>query len=476
VADTRTVSGTILHPVSGDPWASGSVIFTLRQLFVASDATHPPEEVSVTADVNGDFSVTLAVPDSGVAAYQVQLPDGAKHYFYLEAGTPVTLETLLAASISTGDPDDLQLIVDTHAADAGDPHPGYVLESSLATKGDLLAGGATGAAILPIGANYRILVADAAEDKGMRWSVAPDSAALVGAAMESLLKGTLLTKKANQTVTTGGPHFDATVASVGKTLVIPPGEGTFTTGGAYVTDLGWFKTVSAVYNLTDDAARTTNLYSSFAVGTQTVTLTTGTDSSKEYEVQGIYQPYQGILDGTESLEIAYVSPSIIVTSSGTGTPGAGTVATVYIPISPKFPMGAGYADVSLLQGDVGFAGIGNYSASSALRQSPVMSFQETLIRPYEGAVVVVSSAAVRGFVRADVGGVRMLAAGMNLNGSVPHAAYLPMVVRVIDPGSNALLTTRELLLFILGQTITNNSCVAYNANDAYKFTADGLVN
>lgn len=60
-------------------------------------------------------------------------------------------------------------VVSTHEA-ASDPHTGYVLESLLDAKGDLIAGSADNTpAKVTVGANDTILMADSAQTAGLKW-------------------------------------------------------------------------------------------------------------------------------------------------------------------------------------------------------------------------------------------------------------------------------------------------------------------
>jgi hypothetical protein len=79
-------------------------------------------------------------------------------------------------------------VVTTHEA-AGDPHPGYVLESLADAKGDIIAATAADTLTrLAVGSNDQVLTADSAQATGLKWAgVAPTSADyLVGTAQSGL--------------------------------------------------------------------------------------------------------------------------------------------------------------------------------------------------------------------------------------------------------------------------------------------------
>ena len=95
---TRTVTGHLLHPVTGLDWADATLYFRLRARFATNDFTLPPERTEVLTSASGTFSVNLMVPDSGASAvYGLLLPGNLDHEytFYLPTGTAITLQELI---------------------------------------------------------------------------------------------------------------------------------------------------------------------------------------------------------------------------------------------------------------------------------------------------------------------------------------------------------------------------------------------
>jgi hypothetical protein len=289
----------------------------------------------------------------------------------------------------------------------------------------------------------------------------------------------------------------ATGSTAAPTLLIPRHYGSFSTGGAYVTDAGWFKTVSAVYNLTDDAVRATNLLghtaftnatalpegevaSAFSVGGQTIYLTTGTGGAKTYEIQGTYIPYQGVLDGSETMELVWVSPNIYTTTSGTSAAPAGaTLASRYIPISAKLPCTNAYDENNMTRATVDFAGITEYGGSTAFRASPYNSWYHSSGyqgRPYAGLSGLTLGAASnrRGRVSLLSGTEAMTPASYSLTGAVHHGSYFPCLAKVTSAGTNTNVSVNELLLLIMASTQTAATCDPSSAVDAFKLTSAGI--
>jgi hypothetical protein len=117
---TRTVIGTLYHPIGGAVWVGADLAFTLLTPFGAGSSSYPGETTTVVTDGSGVFSTALAVPDTDAARYRVAISDtGVRETafeFSLATGATVDLATLLAASMATADPNSLQALIDTHAA------------------------------------------------------------------------------------------------------------------------------------------------------------------------------------------------------------------------------------------------------------------------------------------------------------------------------------------------------------------------
>jgi hypothetical protein len=106
---TRTVTGTI-YDQDGSA-ATGSVAFRLLESFETSTGVFYAGEHTETL-VAGAFSISLGVPDTGTAHYQVTLPGNEWHDFYIAAGAATDLQTILTISGSAVAQDDLQTLMD----------------------------------------------------------------------------------------------------------------------------------------------------------------------------------------------------------------------------------------------------------------------------------------------------------------------------------------------------------------------------
>jgi hypothetical protein len=186
--------------------AAGTVIRS-DSTIAAFDATAPTTQAFGDSAATGSAAVAArrdhkhAMPSEraaastapaaiGTAAVGVGTTDArADHVHATGAGTPSTQAFGDSAATGTGpaaamtdhkhampaDP------VTAHAA-AADPHTGYVLESLLDAKGDLIAASADNTPIkLTVGADDTILMADAAAASGLKW-VASASPSAVGTA------------------------------------------------------------------------------------------------------------------------------------------------------------------------------------------------------------------------------------------------------------------------------------------------------
>src|SRR5262245_1942362 len=155
----------------------------------------------------------------------------------------------------------------THAA-AADPHPGYVLESLLGAKGDLLAASAADTpGRLAVGTNGQVLTADSAQTLGVAWAT-PASG---GLADPTTTKGDLLVRS--------GAVADLIPAATGLTQYTGDlnsytiGHEFSTTAAVPVESLSWYRSG------TGDTAPTALTIWDTTTSSAVVTITTGiTDS------------------------------------------------------------------------------------------------------------------------------------------------------------------------------------------------------
>lgn len=161
---TRTITDTLRYLV--DPWASQSVVFTLLSPIASVDGLYLPRSLTATTDVTGAFSIALPVPDDAdeAGAYTCLLPNGLTIPFPLSAGVgSVRLGSLFVEAISTASPNDLQVLIDNHAAvKASTTVLGHVTVDGTtitATNGVLSAAGGGGGA--PTNATYVTLSTNA---------------------------------------------------------------------------------------------------------------------------------------------------------------------------------------------------------------------------------------------------------------------------------------------------------------------------
>jgi hypothetical protein len=294
------------------------------------------------------------------------------------------------------------------------------------------------------------------------------------------------------------PAGSARYVKVTSALNIPRHYGTFTgtpaSGGTYVTDAGWWNTVAAVYNITDDASKTTNLWSGngfdqdedltggfsailngYAVGTQNAYLNTGVGSAKTYEVQGTYVPYQGILNGSETLELVWLDPSMWVLTSGTGVPGAGTIYGDYVPVSVKLPLTNGIDEVLFVRGALAGTGMANPQSSSALVNIALFGFNSATTVPFIGGSVTVGSASdKRGFQKFTMQSTTLTLFGGACT-SVGGGSFAIGLAKVTSPGTNTSLSVGELVLVAIGRhSATMSSLRADISVDAFKLSSNGV--
>jgi hypothetical protein len=103
MATTRTVTGTVLKP-DGTVYTNWAVKFTLLAEIISDGDLIPRNTVEITTDSNGDFSTTLAVPDSGTAYYRLGFQTGYSYDFNLASGSSIGLNEIISIPIVAVDP------------------------------------------------------------------------------------------------------------------------------------------------------------------------------------------------------------------------------------------------------------------------------------------------------------------------------------------------------------------------------------
>jgi hypothetical protein len=144
------ITGTIYHPGGNSPWAAATVKLTLMAFFGTSTTTYPGEVYEAVTDAAGQFSMTVAVPTTGSAAYRVALPSGESFSVNLQAGGAITLEELVAiATDPAAAQNTLQTLMDIHEAERASTTLASHVE--LATVAEAQAGTDTERAVTPAG-------------------------------------------------------------------------------------------------------------------------------------------------------------------------------------------------------------------------------------------------------------------------------------------------------------------------------------
>ena len=103
MATTRTVTGTVLKP-DGTVYTNWAVMFTLLSEIISDGDVIPRNSVEITTDSNGDFSTTLAVPDSGTAYYNLRFQTGYSYDFNLASGSSIGLNEIISIATVASDP------------------------------------------------------------------------------------------------------------------------------------------------------------------------------------------------------------------------------------------------------------------------------------------------------------------------------------------------------------------------------------
>ena len=101
---TRTLTGTIKKP-NGTVYSNAILTISLRTNIISSSIFIPKTNISVTTDLNGEFSVDLYVPDTGTAIYEISFSEGGyRLIFNLGSGSPIDLSELFILDTISADP------------------------------------------------------------------------------------------------------------------------------------------------------------------------------------------------------------------------------------------------------------------------------------------------------------------------------------------------------------------------------------
>jgi hypothetical protein len=166
--------------------------------------------------------------------------------------------------------------------------------------------------------------------------------------LDALMKGTLATRKATQT------GYELRMAAANSTSQAINYYWNLATnlGGnnnaAIIADQGYVSALTAVYDLTTDPGKTTNLLNAWFMETAQFTLTSAPTAGDTLALQCSYIPYQGMLHsfagstgnvGSAVFEVVYFEDTCFYTVAGQYGGGSGS-ASPLIPIIPKLPLGA----------------------------------------------------------------------------------------------------------------------------------------
>lgn len=290
--------------------------------------THDADTTAVhgladTAVLATDAEVATAVSDHAAAA---------------NPHTVYALDTDLSAHEADttsvhGIADTSVLLTTTHTA-AADPHTGYVLESLVDAKGDLIvASAADTVARLAVGTNDHVLTADSGQATGVKWAAAPSGSGIPATLLDA--KGDLIAASAADTaarlaVGTNGHVLTADSAeSTGikwaapGSSVVPHGRGVNNAGAIRYMVPG----VELTTMSTNAPGANVTTYSPIYVATaitvdllavEVSTLTAGTARLGIYEADTDWQPTDLVIDagtvdtgstGVKSIAVSQVLPA-----------------------------------------------------------------------------------------------------------------------------------------------------------------------
>jgi hypothetical protein len=113
---SRTITGPVYKPGGNTPWANARIKFK-PVLFATTINTYPAETYIAETDSAGDFSIILAVPDSGAVNYEIIFPDASVVTYALGSGSTLSLAAIVNAGTTLGTPNELEQLISEAASD-----------------------------------------------------------------------------------------------------------------------------------------------------------------------------------------------------------------------------------------------------------------------------------------------------------------------------------------------------------------------
>lgn len=292
------------------------------------------------------------------------------------------------------------------------------------------------------------------------WSLSPlrdrarqsrqgDLARLHAQAWKDLITGNLQTRKAAYTTTLRMLAANAATQKITGYATLTGGSGGNTT---ITADKGFVTACTAVYNLTADPGRVTNLLTNFYRNTQQVVLSAAPALNDDLELQCTILPYQGIYAYSPPANLANTLFEVIdfddtvhVTSSGTGG-SANASASLRVPAVPKLPLptsGAVTSDSYLadsVQPSPNYSTAGADPRSADLRDNqervPITSHDESgsVVRFRRGLRFYVAGTGTRGAAQTvpQTNGYTWPMGGNAGGWPTKHLTVIHALVRVVD--------------------------------------------
>lgn len=109
----RNITGPLYKPGTNTPWINTVVQFKLTAIFANNGIGYPKDTHRVITDINGNFAVSLAVPDSGAAQWQIIFSDNTRIDYALGIGSDLTIADIINAGTFPGSPNQLQQLLDS---------------------------------------------------------------------------------------------------------------------------------------------------------------------------------------------------------------------------------------------------------------------------------------------------------------------------------------------------------------------------